>query len=80
MDPVKINLGVASFGRTYKLCNASCGLPGCECTGPGEEGACTTTPGMLSNLEIQDLISEKGYVDISSTERRDGQNADAEIL
>jgi len=63
VDPSKINLGLAYYGRTYKLSNPSCGSMGCSFQ-PGEggsPGSCTNFPGVLSNREIRRLITDGGY-------------------
>ncbi|KAI1392048.1 glycosyl hydrolases family 18-domain-containing protein [Hypoxylon trugodes] len=61
VSPKKVNLGVASYGRSYKLRNESCTTPGCACSGPGDAGHCTADKGVLSSWEIQDMISDKKY-------------------
>lgn len=58
VDPSKINLGVAYYGRTYKLADASCGtMNQCKFTGPGSAGKCTAFEGVLSNREIRAMVS-----------------------
>lgn len=54
-------MGIAYYGRTYKLSDASCGKIGCgfiEGEG-GAAGACTKFPGVLSNREIKQLIKDE---------------------
>lgn len=53
-------MGLAYYGRTYKLADASCGRMGCSFTGPGAAGACTAFEGVLSNREIQSMIKKDG--------------------
>lgn len=62
MDPAKINLGLAYYGRTYKLADPSCNtMNQCGFTGPGAAGECTAFEGVLSNREIRSMIEEGGY-------------------
>ncbi|KAJ9653598.1 hypothetical protein H2201_009128 [Coniosporium apollinis] len=63
VDPSKVNLGLAYYGRTYKLSDPACGSMGCGFR-PGEggsPGSCTNFPGVLSNKEIRRLITDGGY-------------------
>ncbi|KAH7401176.1 glycoside hydrolase superfamily, partial [Pyrenochaeta sp. MPI-SDFR-AT-0127] len=58
VDPAKINLGLAYYGRTYKLADASCGtMNQCKFSGPGAAGECTAFEGVLSNREIRALVN-----------------------
>ncbi|KAF2720853.1 glycoside hydrolase family 18 protein [Polychaeton citri CBS 116435] len=61
IDPSKINLGLAYYGRTYTLSDPSCGEIGCGFTAAGPAGQCTDSEGTLSNREIQAMIREGGY-------------------
>lgn len=61
ISPGMINLGLAFYGRSFKLADPSCYTPGCGFTGPGDQGPCTATAGILSYREIQDLIEQEGY-------------------
>ncbi|KAF2123714.1 glycoside hydrolase family 18 protein, partial [Dothidotthia symphoricarpi CBS 119687] len=60
VDPAKMNMGLAYYGRTYKLVDASCGKMGCSFDGPGAAGSCTASEGVLSNREIQQMIKKDG--------------------
>ncbi|KAH7068559.1 hypothetical protein FB567DRAFT_251588 [Paraphoma chrysanthemicola] len=53
-------MGLAYYGRTYKLADASCGRMGCGFKGPGAAGECTAFEGVLSNREIQAMIKKDG--------------------
>ncbi|KAJ4199396.1 hypothetical protein NW767_008204 [Fusarium falciforme] len=55
ISPDIINLGLAFYGRSFKLKDPSCSDPGCGFEGPGEEGRCTKTAGILSYREINEL-------------------------
>ncbi|CAI7624461.1 unnamed protein product [Penicillium pancosmium] len=56
IDPSKISLGLAFYGRTYTLKTPLCSEPGCEWTDPGPQGGCTGTAGILSYKEIKEKI------------------------
>lgn len=48
VEPSKIVLGLGFYGRSFKLSSASCWRPGCDFSGPGLEGECTKSAGILS--------------------------------
>ncbi|KAH8738309.1 hypothetical protein BGZ61DRAFT_583252 [Ilyonectria robusta] len=54
IGPDMINLGLAFYGRSFKLRDPSCSDPGCRFGGPGEKGRCTDTAGILSYREINE--------------------------
>ncbi|KAM0255869.1 hypothetical protein ACHAQJ_005374 [Trichoderma viride] len=56
VSPTMINLGIAFYGRSYKLADASCTKPGCRFSSPGDKGDCSNTAGYLSYREIMSLI------------------------
>ncbi|KAI9168097.1 zinc-type alcohol dehydrogenase-like protein [Paramyrothecium foliicola] len=60
VDPAMINLGVAFYGRSNKLADASCAELGCLFKSPGDKGECSKTPGYLSCQEIMDKIDKAG--------------------
>jgi chitinase len=62
VDPAKIVMGIAYYGRTYKLADASCGKMGCSFISGegGAPGSCTNFAGVLSNREIKKLINDEG--------------------
>lgn len=60
LDPKKINLGLAYYGRGYTLAKRSCNQLGCPFTGPSAKGPCTDYDGVLSLAEIKGYIAEKG--------------------
>ncbi|KAB5588844.1 hypothetical protein CTheo_7709 [Ceratobasidium theobromae] len=51
----KINLGLASYGRTYALADPNCNGYGCRMTGSGSPGECSDAGGFLSYSEIRRL-------------------------
>lgn len=59
VNPAKVNLGIAYYGRGYTLSNTSCTEVGCPYTGPSAPGPCTNSAGVLSLREITDIIIEK---------------------
>ncbi|KAJ7630437.1 hypothetical protein FB45DRAFT_915498 [Roridomyces roridus] len=52
-----VNLGLAYYGRTYQLADASCVGYNCTMVGGGAPGPCTQTPGILTQFEIEDLLN-----------------------
>ncbi|KAK6429838.1 hypothetical protein LTR95_014010 [Oleoguttula sp. CCFEE 5521] len=60
LTPSKINFGLAYYGRGYTLANPSCNTLGCPFKGPSKPGICTNYGGVMSLLEIQNLIKQKG--------------------
>ncbi|KAK8051637.1 glycoside hydrolase superfamily [Apiospora rasikravindrae] len=60
LDPSKINFGVALYGRGYTLASPSCNDLLCAFSGPSRPGVCTNGDGVMSLVEIQELIKENG--------------------
>ncbi|KAJ7837275.1 glycosyl hydrolases family 18-domain-containing protein [Mycena leptocephala] len=49
--------GLAYYGRSYQLADASCVGYNCTMTGGGFPGSCTSTPGILAQFEIETLLN-----------------------
>ena len=70
----KLSVGIASYGRSFKMTKAGCTGPMCTFTGPesgAEKGLCTRTAGYISNREIYGILaanasSPKTWYDKSS--------------
>ena len=60
IPPEKIVLGLGFYGRSFQLTDSSCYKPGCQFSGPGAQGECTATAGILSYKEITDIIAKTG--------------------
>ena len=60
VDPSKIVLGMAFYGRTFQLKDPSCWKPGCTFSAAGAKGSCTQTAGILSYREIQQILQDTG--------------------
>jgi chitinase len=58
VDPSKVTLGMAFYGRTYTLASPDCTEPGCEYLSAGTAGQCSDSAGILFNSEIEDVISQ----------------------
>jgi chitinase len=58
--PSKVNLGLAFYGRSYKLSDPRCSIPGCDFKHAGDKGKCTDTEGILSYGEVMDILSTTG--------------------
>ncbi|KAI0190613.1 glycoside hydrolase family 18 protein [Astrocystis sublimbata] len=66
IDPAKIVLGLGFYGRSFELSSSSCWKPGCQFSGPGSQGKCTASPGILSYREIKTILARtqaKAYFD-----------------
>lgn len=58
----KVVVGVASYGRSFKMEQAGCDLENCKFTGDNRTsnaapGRCTGTSGYISNAEIKEIIA-----------------------
>ncbi|KAI7081911.1 hypothetical protein KC356_g8770 [Hortaea werneckii] len=58
IDPQKVVLGLGFYGSAFTLEDPDCSKPGCGFSGSAREGECTAQPGILSNSEIQDIITD----------------------
>ncbi|KAK5678311.1 hypothetical protein LTS10_009483 [Elasticomyces elasticus] len=58
IDPSKVVLGLGFYGRSFRLEDPECVEPGCPFYGDASEGNCTATSGILSNAEIQQIITD----------------------
>ncbi|KAJ7494962.1 glycoside hydrolase superfamily [Mycena latifolia] len=59
----KLIVGVASYGRAFKMTTAGCTGPMCTFTGPASgatPGSCTVTAGYIANAEIDKIIAAGG--------------------
>jgi hypothetical protein len=57
----KVVVGVASYGRSFKMASAGCDGPNCQFTGTNRvsnaaKGRCTDTGGYISNAEIDEIL------------------------
>jgi chitinase len=52
MPKEKINMGLATYGRTYELADSSITHVGAAGVGPGKAGAYTREPGFLAYYEV----------------------------
>ncbi|KAH6652447.1 glycoside hydrolase superfamily, partial [Truncatella angustata] len=59
LTPSKINFGLAYYGRGYTLSDPSCNTLNCAFSGPSKPGTCTNFAGVMSLLEIENIIKEK---------------------
>ncbi|KAI8292676.1 hypothetical protein K4K60_000030 [Colletotrichum sp. SAR11_57] len=56
LDPSKINFGVALYGRGYTVTDQSCNDLECSFKGPSKAGVCTNSDGVMSLVEIDQLV------------------------
>ncbi|CAF3623624.1 unnamed protein product, partial [Fusarium graminearum] len=72
----KVIVGIASYGRSFRMADKSCTGPDCLFTGSFEEseaepGQCTGTGGYISNAEINEiwqLVGQRAEVNVNSVE------------
>ncbi|KAI4184694.1 MAG: hypothetical protein LQ348_004511 [Seirophora lacunosa] len=57
----KINFALSYFGRGYSV-DAKCASPGCPVIGASKQGPCTNSAGIMSNLEINNVMSQKKLI------------------
>ncbi|OBT40677.1 hypothetical protein VE00_08681 [Pseudogymnoascus sp. WSF 3629] len=60
VNPKKVVMGIAYYGRTFTVKSTDCPVMGCEFSGPGKAYGCTNQEGVLSNIEIRKIIDETG--------------------
>ncbi|KAJ3515636.1 hypothetical protein NLJ89_g1634 [Agrocybe chaxingu] len=75
----QVNLGLAWYGRTYKLLDSTCTGYGCDMTGGGNVGRCTGESGILANFEIDNIMLDadiRPVLDRSSQTRWFNYNGD----
>jgi chitinase len=61
VNPSKVVMGIAYYGRTYTLSDSTCGKMGCSFISGegGAGGSCTQFRGILSNREIKQIIKDE---------------------
>ena len=59
LNPSKINFGLALYGRGYTLADPSCNDLLCPFSGPSKPAPCTNFEGVMSLIEIQQLIKRR---------------------
>lgn len=60
IDPSKVVLGLAFYGRSFTLSSDTCNTPGCVYVSGGDKGACSEQTGLLLNSEIGSIVREHG--------------------
>ncbi|KAH8900846.1 hypothetical protein GQ53DRAFT_584267, partial [Thozetella sp. PMI_491] len=60
ISPAKVVLGLAFYGRSFTLADPTCNTVDCPFTSGGDPGPCTGTAGILSDVEIANIIAEYG--------------------
>jgi chitinase len=48
IDPLQVVMGFAFYGRSFKMTDPACSIPGCPFSSGGTAGSCTDTSGILS--------------------------------
>ncbi|KAL8992214.1 MAG: hypothetical protein Q9169_007275 [Polycauliona sp. 2 TL-2023] len=61
LDPKKVNLGLSKAGRGFTLSDPrKCSHSKCPVSGKSKPGPCTNELGLMSNVEINDVIKARG--------------------
>ncbi|KAJ5933736.1 chitinase [Penicillium verhagenii] len=60
IDPARVNLGLGFYGRSFTMSDSSCMTAGCAFSGGGTAGPCTASAGILSDVEIRNIIANEG--------------------
>lgn len=63
VKPENVVFGLAFYGRSFTMSDASCYKPGCTFSTSGLPGSCTNTGGILSYSEI---VSRNSSLDVST--------------
>ena len=72
VSSTKIIVGIASYGRSFRMADSSCSGPMCKLLGDSRHsqaypGTCTGTPGYIGNAEINAIIKDHGSYSIVRT-------------
>ncbi|KAH6957466.1 oviduct-specific glycoprotein, partial [Fusarium avenaceum] len=59
LNPQKLNFGLAMYGRGYTLADPSCNQLLCPFAGPSKPAPCTGFGGVMSLVEIEQLIKKR---------------------
>jgi chitinase len=68
IEPSKVILGLGFYGRSFTLSDPTCTTPGCPFSGGGNPGQRIQTSGILSNAEIQPIITQYGLTPVLNKE------------
>ncbi|KAI0123328.1 oviduct-specific glycoprotein, partial [Xylariales sp. AK1849] len=60
LNPAKLNFGLAAYGRGYTLAHSTCDQLLCPFKGPSKPAPCTAFDGVMSLVEIKQLIKDRG--------------------
>ncbi|KAL7946058.1 glycoside hydrolase family 18 protein [Trichoderma barbatum] len=80
VDARQIVVGVASYGRSFKMTDPKCKGAMCTFVGPqpaAAKGVCTNSSGYISNAEILDIMEEK---DLHSVQAWYDEKTDSDYL
>ncbi|OBT91096.1 hypothetical protein VE02_00132 [Pseudogymnoascus sp. 03VT05] len=64
IDPRKVTMGMAFYGRSFTLTDPACSALGCRVSSGGNPGETSRMVGMLFHTEIQEIIAEKNLTSV----------------
>ncbi|KAI0437594.1 hypothetical protein F4803DRAFT_537994 [Xylaria telfairii] len=66
VEPAKVVLGLGWYGRSFTLADPSCNTPNgvCKFTGGADPGECSNAAGILTDKEIEHVISDNGVTPV----------------
>ncbi|KAL9599868.1 MAG: hypothetical protein Q9219_003562 [cf. Caloplaca sp. 3 TL-2023] len=70
INPNKVVMGFAFYGRSFTMSSPSCSKPGCTFSTSGQPGSCTNTGGILSYSEVSsrnNSLDVSTFYDVKST-------------
>jgi chitinase len=62
VNPQKVVLGLADYGKTYTLTSGACTKPGCAALGAGKPGPCSNEAGSLHDAEIDTILQKNSSI------------------
>jgi chitinase len=64
IDPGKVVMGLAFYGRSFTMTSASCSTLGCTYESSGQRGKCSREVSILLNSEIDKLVEENSVTPV----------------
>ena len=64
VDPNKVVLGLAFYGRTFSTTSSTCNAPGCTYESGAQAGRCSKEVGILMNSEIDEYVEKNSVTPV----------------